>query len=111
LIARKRRFLDNGNHTSDLIIVRPTAHGAGGPTAPHDVDHPHGVQGNPKENPKIKTTSSGKGREVYPDAFETVWKAYPHFEGRSAKAKSLTAWARLGGEEQASLSRAINAFR
>ncbi|WP_443750094.1 helix-turn-helix domain-containing protein [Asticcacaulis solisilvae] len=109
LIARKKRFLDSGNRTSDLITVRPTARCADGPPARHDIDQLHGVQGNPKENPMfIITSTKGKG---YPESFEIAWKAYPHFRGRSDKAKSYTAYARLGGEEQMSLSRAIDAFR
>jgi hypothetical protein len=111
LIARKKRFLDNGNRTSDLITVRPSARCADGPGARHDIDQVHAVQGNPKENPKIMNTSSGAGKRVYPEAFEAVWTAYPHFRGRSDKAKSVAAWKRLGGEEQVLLSRAIDAFR
>lgn len=61
-----------------------------------------------KSNPQTIPSPKANG---YPEGFEALWKAYPHFRGRSDKAKSYKAYARLGGEEQAGLAGAIDAFR
>lgn len=55
-------------------------------------------------------TLSPSPRRSYPDAFEDVWKAYPHHKGRSSKPKALAEWKRMPAQERDGLMVAIQAF-
>lgn len=59
----------------------------------------------------IEEQPSAKRRRAYPDAFEAVWKTYPHVEGRSSKEKAHDQWKALPCDEQAALPGAIQRFR
>lgn len=55
-------------------------------------------------------TLSPSPRRSYPDAFDEVWKAYPHHKGRSSKPKALAEWKRMPAQERDGLMGAIQAF-
>ena len=59
----------------------------------------------------IEEPTPTKKRRAYPDAFEAVWKAYPHVEGRSSKEKAHDQWKALPDDEQLALPGAIQRFR
>jgi len=107
LIETSRRHRSDGSRSSNLIRLNLCNSERRNSECKSNVTQSDSIT--PKNNPQSITST--KTAKPYPDAFEAVWKAYPHFRGRSDKAKSLAAWKRLGGEAQASLSRAIDAFR
>lgn len=56
-------------------------------------------------------STTPKARREYPEQFETVWKTYPHVEGRSSKPNALAAWRKLPDDERAALIGAVERFR
>lgn len=110
LIVRSPRRRADGHRSSDLIRLTLCDTGSRKKDLRKNTSGSHVSQSyslTPSMNPQILSSPKAKR---YPDAFEAVWKTYPHVRGRSDKAKSLAARARLGGEEQVLLSRAIDAF-
>ncbi len=111
LIVRSRRRREDGYRSSDLIRLTLCDGSLRNADLRNNKSESHASQSDtitPSLNPQIIPSPKAK---KYPEAFEALWKAYPHFRGRSDKAKSCAAYARLGGEDQALLSRAIDAFR
>ncbi len=107
LIETSRRHRSDGSRSSNLIRLSLCNSEQRNSECKPNVTQSDSIT--PKINPQSITST--KTAKAYPESFEAVWKAYPHFRGRSDKAKSLAAWARLGGEEQALLSGGIGAFR
>ena len=48
--------------------------------------------------------------ETYPEAFEELWKAYPHVKGRSSKPKALAEWEKRPEDLRAKLPGAASRF-
>jgi len=69
------------------------------------------------KNPQIYMSSdlpegeqTRKAKRTYTEEFSKLWKAYPHFPGRSDKGASQRAWEGLSVEDRAALADAIALF-
>lgn len=111
LIVRSPRRRADGYRSSDLIRLTLCDGSLRDAGLRNNEAESHVSQSDsltPSMNPQTVPSPKAKG---YPEAFEALWKAYPHFRGRSDKAKSYKTYTRLGEEERAGLAGAIDAFR
>jgi uncharacterized protein YdaU (DUF1376 family) len=62
------------------------------------------AEGDGEPGPKVKKQPS------YPEAFEALWKAYPHKKGRSSKPDALAQWRRLDTPTREALPEAARRY-